>query len=94
MLASLEAQFLPCLIHITQNRMARPEAGRADLDLPSSLLADHESTHLPALLRSEARHLGVRESVDPAVTALSRPVLAEDVPAAMERSRGDPGSDV
>src|SRR3954454_9384201 len=46
MVASVEAIFLSTFVLISQNRMARAADNRADLDLQTSLLAEHEITKL------------------------------------------------
>ncbi len=78
MVASVEAILLTTFVLNSQNRMAKLEDQRADLDLQISLLAEHEVTHVIELLDALAAHLGadatktkkseeLRRDVDPQV---------------------------
>ena len=54
MVASVEAIFLSTFVLINQNRLARMDERRADLDLQISLLTEHELTRLAILLKKIA----------------------------------------
>ena len=57
--ASVEAIFLSTFVLINQNRMAAEDDARADLDLQVSLLNEHETTRLIALVEAIAKRLNV-----------------------------------
>lgn len=57
--ASVEAIFLSTFVLISQNRMAAAADRRADLDLHTNLLAEHELTRLAALVGRIAERLDV-----------------------------------
>ena len=59
MAASVEAIFLSTFVLISQNRMMAAADRRADLDLHISLLAEHELTHVAAIVERIADKLGV-----------------------------------
>ena len=68
MIASVEAIFLSTFILIKQNRMARAESRRADLDLQISLLAEHEVTKLITMVEAIAKRLNVSTKIEHEVT--------------------------
>lgn len=73
-LAAVEAIFLTTIVLIGQNRLARITDQRADLNLQITLLAEHETTKLLALVDEIAKTIGVpRPDVD-AVDALKQEV--------------------
>lgn len=82
MIASVEAIFLSTFVLISQNRMAAADDKRADLNLQISLLHEHETTRLIALVSELARKLDVRTQVDDEIEELKRDVQPERV---MER---------
>ncbi|ABC94029.1 hypothetical conserved protein (plasmid) [Rhizobium etli CFN 42] len=57
--ASVEAIFLSTFVLINQNRMAAQDNVRADLDLQISLLNEHETTRLIAMVEAIAKKLEV-----------------------------------
>ncbi|HWO01565.1 MAG TPA: DUF1003 domain-containing protein [Blastocatellia bacterium] len=59
LIVSLEAIFLSTFVLISQNHAGAIADKRADLDLQINLLAEHEVTHLLALVDAIADHLGV-----------------------------------
>lgn len=79
MLASVEAIFLSTFVLINQNRSAKADAERAELDLQINLLNEHETTKLITLVDAIARHLGVEEGGDEEVEELKRDVSPEKV---------------
>ncbi|MGE6741328.1 DUF1003 domain-containing protein [Allorhizobium pseudoryzae] len=82
MIASVEAIFLSTFVLISQNRMAAADDKRADLNLQISLLHEHETTRLIALVSELAHKLDVRTQVDDEIEELKRDVQPERV---MER---------
>src|SRR3977135_3099727 len=74
MAASVEAIFLSTFVLISQNRMATAADKRAELDLQISLLAEHETTKLVALVSAVAGRIGVRTDVDCEVEELKQDV--------------------
>lgn len=79
MVASVEAIFLSTFVLITQNRMAAIADKRADLDLQTSLLAEHEVTRLIQLVTAMAKQMGIEESHNPELNELARDVKPEKV---------------
>jgi uncharacterized membrane protein len=77
--ASVEAIFLSTFVLISQNRASAEADRRAELDLQTNLLSEHEITRLLILTRAIAEHLGVREANDPSLQELERHVAPEKV---------------
>ncbi|WP_410055056.1 DUF1003 domain-containing protein [Microvirga sp. Mcv34] len=77
--ASVEAIFLSTFVLISQNRAAAEADRRAELDLQTNLLSEHEITRLLTLTRAIAAHLGIREANDPELEELERHVAPEKV---------------
>lgn len=89
MIASVEAIFLSTFVLISQNRMAANADKRADLDLQTNLLAEHEITKAIAMLSAIAEHLGVATPADDELDQLKRNVAPERVMDALdERKEG------
>lgn len=86
MIASVEAIFLSTFVLISQNRMAAAADKRADLDLQTSLLTEHEVTKLIVLVSAIASHLQVSTEVDGEVPELERDVAPEAVLDRLESS--------
>lgn len=89
MIASVEAIFLSTFVLISQNRMAATASKRADLDLQTSLLTEHEVTKLIVLVSAIASHLKIRTAVDGEVRELERNIAPEAVLDKIEES--EPG---
>jgi uncharacterized membrane protein len=83
---SLEAIFLTLMVLVSQNREAKLEEQRADLDLQIDLLAEHEVTRLLSLVRAIARKVGAEEAVDEEVQDLERDVRPRDLINELEES--------
>jgi hypothetical protein len=66
--------------------MAAAADKRADLDLQSSLLTEHEVTKLIVLTSAIADHLGVKTEVDAELPELERDVAPEAVLDEIEAS--------
>lgn len=79
MIASVEAIFLSTFVLISQNRMAAAADKRADLDLQTSLLTEHEVTKLIVLVHAIAAHLEVATAVDGEVGELEKNIAPEAV---------------
>lgn len=77
--ASMEAIFLSTFVLISQNRAAVEAERRAELDLQTNLLSEHEITRLLSLTIAMARKLGVNEAQDPSLRELERHVAPEKV---------------
>jgi uncharacterized membrane protein len=77
--ASVEAIFLSTFVLISQNRAAAEAEKRAELDLQTNLLSEHEITRLLSLTVAIARHLGMEEAQDPSLQELQRHVAPEKV---------------
>jgi uncharacterized membrane protein len=77
--ASVEAIFLSTFVLISQNRDAAMAERRAQLDLQTNLLSEHEITRLLSLTVAIARHLGIEEASDPRLAELLRDVAPEKV---------------
>jgi uncharacterized membrane protein len=79
MVASVEAIFISTFVLITQNRMAAADDKRADLNLQISLLAEHETTQVLALLSAIAKKLGLETEADEELEELKQDVAPEEV---------------
>jgi uncharacterized membrane protein len=77
--ASVEAIFLSTFVLISQNRASMEADRRAELDLQTNLLSEHEITRLLTLTRAIAEHLGIGEANDPSLKELERHVAPEKV---------------
>ncbi len=77
--ASVEAIFLSTFVLINQNRMAAEDDLRADLDLQVSLLTEHETTRLIAMIEAIAAILDVRIEADEELDELKKDVAPEAV---------------
>ncbi|PTM96147.1 DUF1003 domain-containing protein [Mycoplana dimorpha] len=88
MIASVEAIFITTFVLISQNRMMEMESRRADLNLQISLLAEHETTRLIALVSAIAERLDVETDVNPEeLDDLKQTVSPEAVLNQIERKR-------
>ncbi len=79
MVASVEAIFLSTFVLINQNRLARMDERRADLDLQISLLTEHELTRLAILLKHIADRLEVSTDADDEIAEVTQDVKPEAV---------------
>jgi uncharacterized membrane protein len=79
MIASVEAIFLSTFVLISQNRMDASARKRAELDLQTNLLAEHEITRLMELVSAIAKKLEVRTEADGEVPELKRDIAPETV---------------
>lgn len=77
--ASVEAIFLSTFVLISQNRAALEAERRAELDLQTNLLSEHEITRLLTLTIAIAQALGIKEAEDPTLRELERHVAPEKV---------------
>ncbi len=77
--ASVEAIFLSTFVLISQNRAAAEADRRAELDLQTNLLSEHEITRLLSLTIAIAQRLGIEEARDPSLRELERHVAPEKV---------------
>jgi uncharacterized membrane protein len=88
MAASVEAIFLSTFVLISQNQMAAAADKRAELDLQISLLAEHETTKLVALVSAIAERMDVRTEVDSEIHELTQDVAPELVLDEIEERSG------
>jgi len=77
--ASVEAIFLSTFVLISQNRAAAEADRRAELDLQTNLLSEHEITRLLSLTIAIAEHLGIEEARDPSLRELEKHVAPEKI---------------
>jgi uncharacterized membrane protein len=77
--ASVEAIFLSTFVLINQNRMAAEDDTRADLDLQVSLLNEHETTRLIAMVEAIANKLEVSIDSGEELEELKKDVAPEAV---------------
>jgi len=86
MVASVEAIFISTFVLISQNRMAAEDDKRADLSLQISLLNEHETTRLVAMVAAIAEKLGVETEVAPhEIDEMKKDVPPEVVMEEIER---------
>ncbi|AMV21777.1 hypothetical protein VT03_28000 [Planctomyces sp. SH-PL14] len=76
---SLEAIFLTLMVLVSQNREAKLEEQRADLDLQIDLLAEYEVTRLLCLVSAIAKKLEVDETEDEDMKELLKAVRPRDL---------------
>lgn len=79
MIASVEAIFLSTFVLISQNRMGQMAERRAELDLQTSLLTEHEVTKLIAMVSAIADVMNVSTEADPEIEQLKKNVAPEAV---------------
>ncbi|WP_246590375.1 DUF1003 domain-containing protein [Rhizobium lentis] len=88
MAASVEAIFISTFVLISQNRMAAEDDKRADLSLQISLLNEHETTRLVAMVAAIAEKLGVETEVAPhEIDEMKKDVPPEVVMEEIERQQ-------
>lgn len=86
MAASVEAIFISTFVLISQNRMAAEDDKRADLSLQISLLNEHETTKLIAIVSAIADRLGIETEVEPQeIDEMKRNVPPEVIMEEIER---------
>jgi uncharacterized membrane protein len=86
MVASVEAIFISTFVLISQNRMALEDDKRADLSLQISLLNEHETTKLIAMVSAIADRLGIETEVEQhEIEEMKRNVPPEVVMEEIER---------
>jgi uncharacterized membrane protein len=90
--ASVEAIFLSTFVLISQNRASEEADRRAELDLQTNLLSEHEITRLLTLTRAIAEHLGIQEAHDPSLEELERHVAPEKVLDRLTQDEGNGSS--
>lgn len=83
---SLEAIFLTLMVLVSQNREAKLEEQRADLDLQIDLLAEHEITGILSVVNAIARKVGVEEVHQKNVQDLEQEVRPRDLIDELERT--------
>jgi uncharacterized membrane protein len=89
--ASVEAIFLSTFVLISQNRAAAEAEKRAELDLQTNLLSEHEITRLLSLTIAIADRMGIKEAQDPSLSELKRHVAPEKVLDRIADGEGDEG---
>lgn len=88
MAASVEAIFISTFVLISQNRMAAEDDKRADLSLQISLLNEHETTRLVAMVAAIAEQLGIETEVAPhEIDEMKKDVPPEVVMEEIERQQ-------
>lgn len=86
---SLEAIFLTLMVLVSQNREAKLEEQRADLDLQIDLLAEYEVTRLLCLVSAIAKKLQIDETEDEDLRELLTTVRLRDLLKELETLEGD-----
>jgi uncharacterized membrane protein len=90
MVASVEAIFISTFVLISQNRMGLENDRRADLSLQISLLNEHETTRLVAMVSAIVNKLGIETEVaDHEIDEMKKDVPPEAVMEEIERQRSD-----
>jgi uncharacterized membrane protein len=86
--ASVEAIFISTFVLISQNRMAAEDAQRAELSLQISLLNEHETTKLVAMVAAIVEKLDIQTEVAPhEVEEMKQDVAPEAVLEKLEQPR-------
>jgi uncharacterized membrane protein len=90
MVASVEAIFISTFVLISQNKMAAENEKRAELSLQISLLAEHETTRIIAIVSAIAEKLQVGTGVNQKeIDELKQDVSPEAVLEEIERRKPD-----
>ena len=85
MIVSLEAIFLSTFVLISQNRLGKENEYRADLDLHTNLLTEHELTRVLQMLDAIQKKLGVGDQTDGELPDLEKETRPEDVLSEIHR---------
>ncbi|MBP2549207.1 putative membrane protein [Neorhizobium galegae] len=93
MVASVEAIFISTFVMISQNRMAKADDKRADLNLQISLLAEHEATQILSIVAAIAEKLGVPVEQSAEIRDLQKDVTPEEVLDTLERASAEDAND-
>jgi len=90
MIVSLEAIFLSTFVLVSQNRQALLADRRADLDLQTNLLAEHEITRVLAMLDAICKQLDVKKPHDSELQSLVEDVEPEKLLSKLESAEPKP----
>jgi uncharacterized membrane protein len=85
LIVSLEAIFLSTFILISQNQQTKLSDRRAHLDLQVNLLSEQENTKMLELLSKIAAKLGVADSGDKEIKAMSEAIQPEQLARQIEK---------
>lgn len=85
MVVSLEAIFLSTFVLISQNRLSQQTEHRADLNLQTGLLTEHELTRVLQMLDAIQDNLGIKDHEASELADLEMETKPEDVLAEIER---------
>jgi uncharacterized membrane protein len=85
MIVSLEAIFLSTFVLVSQNRMGALADKRADLDVQTNLLAEHEITELLVLVHAVVEHLGIQTDPGEEIEELEEQVDAVSIMHEIEK---------
>lgn len=85
MVVSLEAIFLSTFVLISQNRLSQQTEQRADLNLQTGLLTEHELTRVLQMLDAIQDKLGIKDHEASELADLEMETKPEDVLAEIER---------
>lgn len=85
MVVSLEAIFLSTFVLISQNRLSQQTEHRADLNLQTALLTEHELTRVLQMLDAIQDNLGIKDHKASELADLEMETKPEDVIAEIER---------
>jgi uncharacterized membrane protein len=87
---SLEAIFLTLMVLVSQNREAKLEEQRADLDLQIDLLAEHEVTRILSQVNAIARKVGVDDACEDDIKEFEKDIRPRDLIKALEKTEQPP----
>lgn len=87
---SAEAIYLTTFVLISQNRMAKLDEERVELDLQINLLAEHEVTRILSLVDDIAEHLGIEGAGNSALDPLIEEVAPEKLLERLDELREHP----
>lgn len=87
---SLEAIFLSLMVLVSQNREAKLEEQRADLDLQIDLLAENEITRILVIVDAMAKKMGLDDLCGAEISDFEKEVRPRDLIRQLEKHQIDP----
>lgn len=86
---SLEAIFLSLMVLVSQNREAKLEEQRADLDLQIDLLAENEITRILVIVDAMAKKMGLENLCGAEISDFQKEVRPRDLIKQLEKQQVD-----
>lgn len=84
---SLEAIFLSLMVLVSQNREAKLDEQRADLDLQIDLLAEHEITRILVIVDAMAKKMGLENLCGAEISDFEKEIRPRDLIKQLEKQQ-------